>query len=60
MSVVCDRVCRAQLLKFWSNKVMLYYNSDERVVVLLRVAFPAVCCGVGVAWLRVGEEHTLE
>ena len=28
MSVVCDRACRAQLLKFWS-KVMLYSSSME-------------------------------
>ena len=27
MSVVCDRACGAQLLNFWSNKVMLQYPS---------------------------------
>ena len=43
MSVVCDRACRAQLLKFWS-KVMLYHNLTPEVQQLCTTCTPVRTC----------------
>ena len=57
MSVVCDRACRAQLLKFWS-KVMLWYHGTYHYMV--RTYHGTYTCAISSKLLAMLPWYVLE